>query len=194
MHPPYSDFNAIGREYRAAKLQCAQSPLFRMLADDLLRSQSLPLRGERYTDEAGLYCALSAEEEAGMEGGANGKQACVTLVMRKGKGSGWESGRYIKPEVFERVRDAVNSKMKELGIAGRARVVAYEDHTLPEQLRIDRQSTVWYRVHTARCTLHTARCTLHTAHCTHCTHYRLHTAHGTLHTAHCTSTVHCTLH
>jgi hypothetical protein len=88
---PYSDFNEIGREYRATELQCAESPLFRMLADDLLRSQLLPLRGEEFTPPVhDTYCQLTSAWEAveaplPIQAVPQGKRACITLIMRKGK-------------------------------------------------------------------------------------------------------------
>jgi hypothetical protein len=43
---PHTDYNDIGREFKAEKLQCAQSPLFQYFADSLLSAQRLPLRGD----------------------------------------------------------------------------------------------------------------------------------------------------
>jgi hypothetical protein len=43
---PHTDFNEVGREFKALELQCLQSPLFQYFADSLLSAQRLPVRSD----------------------------------------------------------------------------------------------------------------------------------------------------
>jgi hypothetical protein len=121
---PSIEFNEIGR-HTQHPLRCPASPLFRWFSDTLLHAQKLPLRGHILD------------------------HASATLVMRKEQSlaTSWQRGRIIPKSFWDDTQRLISSRC--LGEKLTVSVVAFEDHTFAQQLRIARSTRVYTAVHGA---------------------------------------------